>query len=163
LKPIPKKSAETMFTRFDTISGRLAVSAMKPAAITNASVAAGVKPSAASMAITMGVRISAAPSLAKSAETAAPSSTMKAKSNAPAPAAPTRDVQRGPFEEAGLVEQQADEDDGDEGRGRVPHDAPDDRDIGQLHHAEKQARAPRRAMRSSRCPTRAAARSPARA
>ena len=42
-KPIPKKSAETMFTRFDTTSGRLAVSAMNPAAMTNARVAAGEK------------------------------------------------------------------------------------------------------------------------
>ncbi|MNN80032.1 hypothetical protein D3C81_1967260 [compost metagenome] len=33
-KPILKKSAETILTRFDTTSGRLAVSAMKPAAIT---------------------------------------------------------------------------------------------------------------------------------
>mgnify|MGYP006194630687 CR=1 FL=1 len=48
---MPKKSAETMFTRLDTTRGRLAVSAMKPAAITKASVAAGEKPSAISMAI----------------------------------------------------------------------------------------------------------------
>jgi hypothetical protein len=80
-----KKSADTMFTRFDTTSGRLAVSAMKPAAITKASVAAGVKPSASSIAMTMGVRISAAPSLAKSADTAAPSSTMNANSRRPRP------------------------------------------------------------------------------
>ncbi len=84
-KPILKKSAETMFTRFDTISGRLAVSAMNPAAMTNARVAAGEKPRATSMAITMGVRISAAPSLANNADTAAPSSTMKANSLGPRP------------------------------------------------------------------------------
>src|SRR3546814_1784796 len=67
-----------MLTRLDTISGRLAVSAMKPAAITKASVAAGPKPSAISMAITMGVNINAAPSLANKAETPAPSSTISA-------------------------------------------------------------------------------------
>ncbi len=65
-----------MFTRFDTTSGRLAVSAIKPAAMTNARVAAGEKRSASSIDITMGVRISAAPSLANSADTTAPSSTM---------------------------------------------------------------------------------------
>ncbi|GKN19086.1 hypothetical protein NUBL17184_48500 [Klebsiella pneumoniae] len=31
VNPRPKKSAETIFTRFDTISGRLAVSAINPA------------------------------------------------------------------------------------------------------------------------------------
>ncbi len=64
-----------MLTRLDTTSGRLAVSAMNPAAITNASVAAGENRNASSMAITIGVRISAAPSLANNAATAAPSST----------------------------------------------------------------------------------------
>ncbi|MNC64027.1 hypothetical protein D3C75_1141970 [compost metagenome] len=67
-----------MFTRLDTTSGRLAVSAMNPAAMTNARVAAGEKRSASSMDMTMGVRISAAPSLANSADTAAPSSTQNA-------------------------------------------------------------------------------------
>ncbi len=65
-----------MFTRFDTTNGKLAVSAINPAPMTNARVAAGEKRSASSIDITMGVRISAAPSLAKSAETSAPSSTM---------------------------------------------------------------------------------------
>ena len=80
-----KKSAETMLTRLETTSGRLAVSAMKPAAMTKASVAAGVKPSATSIAMTIGVRISAAPSLANKAETAAPSSTISANSQRPCP------------------------------------------------------------------------------
>ncbi|MOA70385.1 hypothetical protein D3C78_1992300 [compost metagenome] len=53
---------------------------MNPAAMTKARVAAGEKRSATSMDMTMGVRISAAPSLANSAETAAPSSTQKANS-----------------------------------------------------------------------------------
>ena len=52
-------------------------SAIKPAAITKARVAAGVNPSASSMAITIGVRINAAPS---------------------------RDVQCRPFKEVGLVQ-----------------------------------------------------------
>ncbi|MNQ17988.1 hypothetical protein D3C85_310190 [compost metagenome] len=80
-----KKSAETMFTRFDTISGKLAASAIKPAAITNASVAPGVNPRASSMAITIGVRMSAAPSLANSAATAAPSRMIKANKARPLP------------------------------------------------------------------------------
>ncbi len=46
---------------------------MKPAAITKARVVAGEKRSASSIDMTMGVRISAAPSLANSADTAAPS------------------------------------------------------------------------------------------
>ena len=85
LNPSLKKSADTMLTRLDTISGRLAVSAIKPAAITNASVACLLNPSASSMAITIGVRISAAPSLANSAATAAPSSTIYVNSNRPRP------------------------------------------------------------------------------
>ena len=76
VKPSPKKSAETMLTRLDTISGRLAVSAINPAAMTNASVVPLLKPNASSMAITIGVRINAAPSLANSAATAAPSKTI---------------------------------------------------------------------------------------
>lgn len=36
LKPILKKSADTILTRFDTMKGRVATSAIKPAAITNA-------------------------------------------------------------------------------------------------------------------------------
>ena len=74
-----------MFTRLDTTSGRLPTSAINPAAITKASVAAALKPSASSMAITMGVRISAAPSLANSAETAAPSNTINTNSQRPRP------------------------------------------------------------------------------
>ncbi|MNT31729.1 hypothetical protein D3C72_1675760 [compost metagenome] len=65
-----------MFTRFDTTSGRLAVSAMKPAPMTNARVATGENRRASSIDITIGVRINAAPSLANSAETSAPSNTM---------------------------------------------------------------------------------------
>lgn len=76
-----------MFTRFETTSGRLALSAMKPAAMTKARVAAGLKRRASSIDITMGVRISAAPSLANSAETAAPSSTQKANRRRPSPPA----------------------------------------------------------------------------
>ncbi|MNE86321.1 hypothetical protein D3C80_1834090 [compost metagenome] len=73
---MPKKSAETILTRFDTINGRLAVSAINPAAITKARVAAGEKRRASNMAMTIGVRINAAPSLANSAETNAPNNTI---------------------------------------------------------------------------------------
>src|SRR3546814_17895994 len=78
-KLISKKSAVTILTRLDTMSGRLAVSAIKPAAMTKASVAAGLKPNANSMAMTMGVQIKAAPTLAQNADTAAPSNTISAK------------------------------------------------------------------------------------
>jgi len=80
-----KKSAETILTRLDTINGKLAVSAIKPAAMTKAKVAAGLNPSASNMAMTMGVRISAAPSFANSAATAAPSNTISANSARPLP------------------------------------------------------------------------------
>ena len=80
-----KKSAETMLTRLDTTSGKLAASAINPADMTKASVAAGVNPSASNMANTIGVRMSAAPSLANSAETAAPSSTISANNQCPRP------------------------------------------------------------------------------
>ena len=65
--------------------GRLAVSAMKPAAITKAIVDFFPNPSDASIAITIGVRMSAAPSFAKSAATAAPRRTMSVKSRTPRP------------------------------------------------------------------------------
>lgn len=83
--PSLKKSAETMFTRFETMSGRLAESAINPAAITNASVVPLLNPSASNMAITIGVRMSAAPSLANSAATAAPSKTIQENSHRPRP------------------------------------------------------------------------------
>ena len=74
-----------MLTRFETTSGRLEVSATKPAAMTKASVAFSPKPNADSMAMTIGVRISAAPSLANRAATVAPSSTINAKRRRPRP------------------------------------------------------------------------------
>ncbi|MCY1504241.1 hypothetical protein D9M68_384020 [compost metagenome] len=80
-----KKSAETMLTRLDTMSAMLPVSAMKPAAMTKASEAPGPKPSASSISMTMGVRISAAPSLANSADTAAPSRTISTNRSRPRP------------------------------------------------------------------------------
>ena len=60
---------------------------MKPAPMTKARVAAGEKRNASSIDMTIGVRISAAPSLANSADTAAPSSTMKANRRRPSPRA----------------------------------------------------------------------------
>ncbi|MNM54602.1 hypothetical protein D3C81_657280 [compost metagenome] len=85
VKPSWKKSAETIFTRFETISGKLAVSAINPAAITKASVVPWLKPSASNMAMTIGVRISAAPSLANKAATVAPSNIIQVKSKRPRP------------------------------------------------------------------------------
>ncbi|MPN19502.1 hypothetical protein SDC9_166873 [bioreactor metagenome] len=85
VKPRPKKSAETIFTRLETISGRLAVSAINPAAMTNANVVPRLNPSASSIAITIGVRISAAPSLANNAATAAPSKTIQVNKRRPRP------------------------------------------------------------------------------
>ncbi len=82
---MPKKSAETMLTRLDTTSGRLPVSAMNPVAMTKPSVAFGEKRSASMICMTMGVRIKAAPSLAKTAAIAAPSSTIRTNSSRPCP------------------------------------------------------------------------------
>ncbi|MNH06945.1 hypothetical protein D3C79_663250 [compost metagenome] len=57
----------------------------------------------------------------------------------PATAAPPAcHVQRRPGEEAGGIEQQADDDQGDESTGSVPDDLPDHRDIAPLHHPAKQ-------------------------
>ncbi|MNT56122.1 hypothetical protein D3C72_1934020 [compost metagenome] len=47
-------------------------------------------------------------------------------------------MQRRPGEEAGGIEQQADDDQGDESTGCVPDDLPDHRDIAPLHHPAKQ-------------------------
>ena len=52
--------------------------------------------------------------------------------------APARHVQRRPGEEPGLVEDQGDQDQGDEGEGRIPNDVPHHQHIGQLHHPDGQ-------------------------
>lgn len=67
------------------ISGRLVVSATKPVATTNASVAAGEKSSRSRMATTIGVSSSAAPSLANTAAMPAPRRTISGKSSRPRP------------------------------------------------------------------------------
>lgn len=84
-KPSLKKTAVKILTKLDTMSGRLDVSAIKPASITNASVAPGLKPSARSIAITIGVRISAAPSLVNSDAATAPNRTIYVNNNPPLP------------------------------------------------------------------------------
>ena len=58
---------------------------MNPAAITNASVVPLLNPKASSMAMTIGVKISAAPSLANRAATVAPSRTIQVNSKRPRP------------------------------------------------------------------------------
>ncbi|MNW62092.1 hypothetical protein D3C74_402010 [compost metagenome] len=69
---IPKKSADTMLTRLLTTSGKEVVSAINPLAIINGNTLFSSKFSARTMARTIGVSISAPPSLAKKAETTAP-------------------------------------------------------------------------------------------
>ncbi|MOA43595.1 hypothetical protein D3C78_1657630 [compost metagenome] len=61
-----------MFTRLLTTSGNEVVSAIKPLAIMNGNTFFSSKFSALTIASTIGVRISAAPSFAKKAETNAP-------------------------------------------------------------------------------------------
>ncbi|MNP41365.1 hypothetical protein D3C76_1350630 [compost metagenome] len=71
-KVIPKKSADTMLTRLLTTSGNDVVSAINPLAITKASTIRSSNFNARTIASTIGVRISAAPSFANKADTAAP-------------------------------------------------------------------------------------------
>ena len=71
-KPISKKSAETIFTKLLTISGSDVVSAINPEAIINGKIIFSSNFNARTMASTIGVRISAAPSFANSAATIAP-------------------------------------------------------------------------------------------
>ncbi|MNT91150.1 hypothetical protein D3C72_2322010 [compost metagenome] len=47
-------------------------------------------------------------------------------------------MQRGPLEEAGRVQQQADDDHGHEGARGVPHDMPDDGNVAPVDHAGQQ-------------------------
>jgi AcrR family transcriptional regulator len=54
------------------------------------------------------------------------------------PAPPAGHVQGCPFEESRLIQQQADEDDGDKGGRRVPHNAPNHGNVAQVHHAQQQ-------------------------
>lgn len=54
------------------------------------------------------------------------------------PPAPAGDMQRRPFEEPGLIEQQAYDDNRDERGCRVPDDAPHHRHVGQRYDAREQ-------------------------
>src|SRR5699024_4325511 len=71
-KPILKKSADTIFTKLLTTKGKEVVSAIKPLAIIKGKIIFSLKFKLRTMARTIGVRIKAAPSLAKSAATRAP-------------------------------------------------------------------------------------------
>ena len=71
--PIQKKSAETIFTKLLTTSGSEVVSAMNPLAIINGNTIFSLRLRFRTMANTMGVKISAAPSFANNAATIAPS------------------------------------------------------------------------------------------
>jgi hypothetical protein len=101
-------------------------------------VACGEKRRASSIAITIGVRISAAPSLAEQRRHRRAEQNQQHEQLASIAAAPARHMQRGPFEEAGLVEYQADDDDRDESGRRIPDDVPDHRNIGEVNHAAQQ-------------------------
>ena len=51
---------------------------------------------------------------------------------------PAGKVQCSPFEETGLIQQKADDDDGDKGRRGIPDDMPDHRNISQVHDSHQQ-------------------------
>ncbi|MNI23763.1 hypothetical protein D3C73_773630 [compost metagenome] len=87
IKVTPKKSADTIFTRLLTTSGNEVVSAMNPPAMMNGKTFFSSKFSARTIASTIGVRMSAAPSLAKNAATTAPRSVMKKNIRVPLPRA----------------------------------------------------------------------------
>ena len=55
-----------------------------------------------------------------------------------AAATPAGKVQRGPFKESGLIQQKADDDDGDKGRRGIPDDIPDHRNIRKMHNPQQQ-------------------------
>jgi hypothetical protein len=48
---------------------------------------------------------------------------------------PPRHVQGRPFEKTGFIQQQTDDDNGDEGSGRIPDNLPNRQNIGELDHA----------------------------
>lgn len=60
------------------------------------------------------------------------------KQQSPATVSPAGNVQRGPLEKAGLIQQQADNDDGDERCRRIPDDIPHHRDIVNVDNATHQ-------------------------
>lgn len=65
IKVSPKKSADTIFTKLLTTRGKDVVSAINPLAMMNGKTFFSSKFSARTIASTIGVRMSAAPSLAK--------------------------------------------------------------------------------------------------
>src|SRR5699024_4380015 len=71
-KPIPKKYDETILTKLLTIKGKEVVSAIKPLAIIKGKTIFSVKFKWRTIASTIGVNISAAPSFANKAATTAP-------------------------------------------------------------------------------------------
>ena len=73
--PIPKKSAETILTKLLTTNGNEVVSAIKPLAIINGKIIFSLKFKFRTIASTIGVSISAAPSFANKAATTAPRKT----------------------------------------------------------------------------------------
>src|SRR5699024_9962232 len=72
IKPILKKSADTILTKLLTTKGSDVVSAINPLAIINGKIIFSLKFKLRTIARTIGVRINAAPSFAKRAATIAP-------------------------------------------------------------------------------------------
>src|SRR5699024_1463325 len=71
-KPIPKKSAETILTKLLTIKNKEVVTEIKPVVIIKGKTIFSVKFKWRTIASTIGVNISAAPSFANKAATTAP-------------------------------------------------------------------------------------------
>ena len=133
LKPMAKKSAETIFTRFDTTSGRLAVSAINPAAMTKASIVPFAEPQRSQHGNHDWREDQRRPIVGKQRRHSRAEQDNPGKQQTTPASSPAGNVQRGPFEKARLIKQQADNDNGDKGGGRIPDDMPYHRDIGYLY------------------------------
>ncbi|KII64139.1 hypothetical protein RF11_02176 [Thelohanellus kitauei] len=104
------------------MSGRLAVSAINPAAMTKASVCEQHRNYDRRQDQCGSV-------IGKQCSNSSPKQDYPAKQKAATSVTPAGDVQCGPFKEAGLIEQQADDDDRNKCRCRVPDDIPDNGNI----------------------------------
>jgi hypothetical protein len=113
-----------MLTRLLMIRGRLALSAIKPVARMNARVTPGPNQRRAVVG-------------EQRAHCRAEQNDQH-EEQVTAPPAPAGDVQRRPTEEARLVQDQTDDDQGDKGQGRVPDDGPDHGNVGGVDDAGKQ-------------------------
>ena len=87
------------------------------------------------IARTIGVRSRAAPSLAKEGGNDGAEQDHERKQSPSVAATPARHMQCGPCEEAGLVEDERNDDQRDKGEGRIPDDTPNDTDITPVDNA----------------------------